>query len=355
MKTLRYLLEASLLWLVFSFLSMFSIERASAMGGFLGRMLGRAMTRKNAIARANIKASLPDLDETETERIIRGMWDNLGRFVGETPHLHKIDVYHGDRVSVTADVDLDNPATTPMPAIFFNAHFGNFEVSSLLAIQRGLDLTLVYREASNPWSEKIIQHWRNKRGGTWVPKGRDGARALLASIRNKGAIAILADQKFNEGVAVPFFGRDAMTAPAIAELALKYDVPLVPGARAAPAQCAFQRPCLQAHRHPAHRRQGRRCARHPAGGQPDLRILDPRVPRSLAVDSPPLARLRPPDRRAEWFIPNGSKAATGAEQSVAAVLWPLRRTHSRSTSGRMGSYGHRDTDSGGRAGPGAIV
>jgi len=228
MKTLRYLFEAGLLWLVFASLSLLPIERASAVGGFLGRGLGRIMTRKNAIARANIKASLPELDEAQTDEVIRGMWDNLGRFVGETPHLHKIDVYHGDRVSVTADVDLSNPATTPMPAIFFNAHFGNFEVSSLLAIQRGLELTIVYREASNPWSEKIIQHWRNKRGGTWVPKGRDGARALLASIRNKGAIAILADQKFNEGVAVPFFGRDAMTAPAIAELALKYDVPLVP-------------------------------------------------------------------------------------------------------------------------------
>jgi KDO2-lipid IV(A) lauroyltransferase len=228
MKTLRYLLEAGLLWLVFSLLSLLPIEKASAVGGFLGRMLGRVMARKNAIARRNIRASLPHLGEDEIDDVITGMWDNVGRFVGETPHLHKIDVYHGDRVHLTADVDLENPAMTPMPAIFFNAHFGNFEVSSLLAIQRGLELTLIYREASNPWSEKIIQHWRNKRGGTWVPKGRDGARALLAAIRDKGAIAILADQKFNEGLPVPFFGHDAMTAPAIAELALKYDVPLVP-------------------------------------------------------------------------------------------------------------------------------
>ncbi len=228
MKTVRYLLEAGLLWLVFACLSLLPIERASAVGGFLGRALGRVMARKNAVARRNIEASLPHLSVDETAAVITGMWDNLGRFVGETPHLHKLDVYGGGRVRLTADVDLNNPATTPMPVIFFNAHFGNFEVSTLLAIQRGLDLTLVYREASNPWSEKIIQHWRDKRGGTWVPKGRDGARALLAAIRNKGAIAIMADQKFNEGVAVSFFGRDAMTAPAIAELALKYDVPLVP-------------------------------------------------------------------------------------------------------------------------------
>ena len=38
----------------------------------------------------------------------------------------------------------------------------------------------------------------------------------------------MADQKLNEGVPVPFFGRDAMTAPAIAELALRHAAPLVP-------------------------------------------------------------------------------------------------------------------------------
>ena len=32
----------------------------------------------------------------------------------------------------------------------------------------------------------------------------------------------------NDGIPVPFFGRDAMTAPAVAELALRYDIPVLP-------------------------------------------------------------------------------------------------------------------------------
>ncbi|MBL4691050.1 MAG: lauroyl acyltransferase, partial [Rhodospirillales bacterium] len=36
------------------------------------------------------------------------------------------------------------------------------------------------------------------------------------------------DQKMNDGIPVPFFGRDVMTAPALAELALRYDCPVVP-------------------------------------------------------------------------------------------------------------------------------
>ena len=39
---------------------------------------------------------------------------------------------------------------------------------------------------------------------------------------------MLVDQKMNDGIAVPFFGRDAMTAPALAQFALKYDCPVVP-------------------------------------------------------------------------------------------------------------------------------
>ncbi|MEE1569571.1 MAG: lysophospholipid acyltransferase family protein, partial [Alphaproteobacteria bacterium] len=32
----------------------------------------------------------------------------------------------------------------------------------------------------------------------------------------------------NDGIAVPFFGREAMTAPALAQLALKFGCPVVP-------------------------------------------------------------------------------------------------------------------------------
>ena len=36
------------------------------------------------------------------------------------------------------------------------------------------------------------------------------------------------DQKLNSGIPVPFFGRDAMTAPAVATFALRYDCPVWP-------------------------------------------------------------------------------------------------------------------------------
>jgi KDO2-lipid IV(A) lauroyltransferase len=39
---------------------------------------------------------------------------------------------------------------------------------------------------------------------------------------------MLIDQKMNEGIAVPFFGQSAMTAPAIARMARRQDLPIIP-------------------------------------------------------------------------------------------------------------------------------
>jgi KDO2-lipid IV(A) lauroyltransferase len=39
---------------------------------------------------------------------------------------------------------------------------------------------------------------------------------------------MLTDQKMNDGIPVPFFGRPAMTAPALAVLALRFDCVVLP-------------------------------------------------------------------------------------------------------------------------------
>ena len=99
---------------------------------------------------------------------------------------------------------------------------------SLGATQRGLPLDRVYREANNRLVEWLYQHGRAAVEGALIPKGPAGARVLLRSLKDNRHIAMMVDQKMNDGIPVPFFGRDVMTAPALAELALRYDCPVVP-------------------------------------------------------------------------------------------------------------------------------
>src|SRR3546814_13355026 len=86
----------------------------------------------------------------------------------------------------------------------------------------------VYRAANNPLTEELLQNLRKPLGGSHVPKGIQAARAILAAMKRNEFVAMLMDQKLNTGIAVPFFGREAMTTPALAEFALRFDCPVLP-------------------------------------------------------------------------------------------------------------------------------
>ena len=49
----------------------------------------------------------------------------------------------------------------------------------------------------------------------------------MRALGKNRSVALLNDQKFNQGLAIPFFGHNAMTAPGPSRLALKYKVPIV--------------------------------------------------------------------------------------------------------------------------------
>ena len=92
----------------------------------------------------------------------------------------------------------------------------------------GLELALVYRQPNNPFVDRLLRHARLPVTRTLAAKGGEGAKALIALIRQHRSIGMLVDQKMNDGVAIPFFGHKAMTAPAMVKLAQKFDLPLYP-------------------------------------------------------------------------------------------------------------------------------
>lgn len=204
------------------------INMASGLGGWLGRILGPHLSVSSRAVR-NLTDAFPEKSKAEIAAIVRAMWDNLGRVAAEYPHLSEINVYDpGGRVEVTGAEYVDLLRDDGDAGIFFSGHIANWEIVSLGATQRDLPLDRVYREANNRLVEWLYQHGRAAVEGALIPKGAAGARVLLRSLKDKRHLAMLVDQKMNDGIPVPFFGRDAMTAPALAELALRYDCPVVP-------------------------------------------------------------------------------------------------------------------------------
>jgi len=214
--------------LVYGTFRLLPLDWASAAGGALGRMIGpRLKVSRRAIR--NLKKAFPEKSQAEIAAIVAAMWSNLGRMVGEYPHLADIDVYaDGGPVTVTGAENVDLLKDDGKPGIFFSGHIANWEIVSLGATQRGLPLDRIYRAANNRLVEWLYRRGRAVVEGALIPKGSEGARQLLKSLRDGKHLGMLVDQKMNDGIPVPFFGRDAMTAPALAELALRYDCPVVP-------------------------------------------------------------------------------------------------------------------------------
>ena len=213
--------------LLFGAFAALPLDCASALGGAIGRLIGPFFGISER-ARRNIRCAFPGSSESEIARIIRGMWDNLGRVTAEYPHLRKIRVFEpGGRVETHGFEYMDQAVATGRRMIIFSGHLANWEIGMLAAVQYGISVSQIYRAANNPLVDRMITRFRGD-AGELIPKGAGGACEAIATLRRGAHVTMLADQKMNDGIPVPFFGRPAMTAPALAVLALRFDCVVLP-------------------------------------------------------------------------------------------------------------------------------
>ncbi len=227
MKRLRYLIEALALRVAFALMGLLPVDAASNLGGFLGRNIGPRLPF-SARARRNLRLAFPEQSAAETERIVAGMWDNLGRVAAEYPHIGEITAPESGRIDWIDTAPVRAMRDQGTAGILVSAHLANWEVMPAAAIQRGVDMTIIVREPNNPLVRPLIERARGVAGGVRAPKGLPGAKAAVGALRRGQVLGLLYDQKLNDGIAVPFFGIEAMTPAAPAQLALRFGCPLVP-------------------------------------------------------------------------------------------------------------------------------
>lgn len=220
MKNFSDRMEAAALWFAFLIFRMIGADNASALGGWIGRTIGPSLAASRK-ARANLEKSIPDAD---ADAVIRDMWDNLGRVIAEYPHLKTI-------IDKRTDISgLEHFERVKDKFIVIGGHLANWELLPVSMNYRlNAPITGVYREPNNAYAAAILDRCRNFGDkGSYVPKSSAGTRALVKAMQVDGRVGILIDQKYNEGEPVEFFGRPAMTSTAVAQLALKYDAPILP-------------------------------------------------------------------------------------------------------------------------------
>ena len=221
-------MQALVAALLYCVLRMLPMMWASNLVSSVTRVIGPALPISNR-ARSNIARAMPELSPVKVEAIVQEMWENLGRTIGEFPHVHSIDVYDPNGpITATGTEWVDMLREDGKPGFFFSGHIGNWELLPLVTSQRGVPIDVIYRQPNNYFVEWLYRLGHSTGKGQLIPKGPKGVPLLIKAVRTGRHIGVLVDQKMNDGISVPFFGIEAKTAPAIAQLAIKHDCPLVP-------------------------------------------------------------------------------------------------------------------------------
>lgn len=227
MKKILHIFEAAIANTALFIFGIMPVSIASNIGGFLGKIIGFRL-KVTTLARNNIKRAMPELSDEKVEEILLGMWDNLGRTIAEYSHISKLTKEKvAELVTIEGQENLDL-MKKDKGCFLMTGHFGNWEMIAPALYYQKCPLHIVYRVANNPYVNKIISEIRQKHIASASPKGSVGARQIIKSLQKGGHIIMLVDQKQNDGIAVQFFGRDAMTAPAIATLSRKYNANIYP-------------------------------------------------------------------------------------------------------------------------------
>lgn len=237
LKKIRHFFEAFLAFTLFGIFRMLGLDWASAVGAWLARRIG-PLTHFQQRARRNLAHVGMAHSKAQEEKILRGVWDNLGRVIAEYVYLGQLQLYddkplthqgkiYKNRVRIVNRERLEQCLKNDKGAIFFAAHTANWEMSALCVTSLGYKLSVAYRAPRNPWVNRMIAYLRRPVAFDFADKDARGGRLLMKALKKGEAIGIVSDQKVGE-FSLPFLGKKARTLEMPARLSLRFDIPLVP-------------------------------------------------------------------------------------------------------------------------------
>ncbi|WP_297768232.1 lysophospholipid acyltransferase family protein [uncultured Roseovarius sp.] len=179
--------------------------------------------------RDNLAHVLPDLPETEVRKLMRAVPDNAGRNMAELYSTNDfIARARQSRVSGPGLEAIRQARADGRPIIFVTGHFGSFNAARIAMIDQGFSMGIFYRRMHNRWFNRRYTAAMAALSQPMFEQGRRGMMQMVKHLRGGGVLAILTDLNAHDGVPLDFFGKPALSPLATAELALKFNAPLVP-------------------------------------------------------------------------------------------------------------------------------
>ena len=224
--TFLHRLEYAAVQLVAQTVCRLPLDIGPSIGGAAGRFFGK-FSGLRARALKNFSYAMPDIEDGARSAILTEMFDGLTRMLLEYAYLQKFSD-DPNRIEIEGLEHLHAARDSGQGALLVTGHFGNWETIRIAFARHDWPAALIYRAFNNPLFDAYSRKLMSVVDAPIFHKGRRGSLGMLRHVRGGGAALILTDQRFNGAPEIPFFGHPAKTSLGAAEIAINYDVVLLP-------------------------------------------------------------------------------------------------------------------------------
>ena len=189
---------------------------------------GNVVNRSKETINRNLLIFKKDISNDEINKITSSMWKNYGMTFIEYIFL---DLFRkkNSHIIIEGKEYLENIIKNKKPVIFVSGHFANYELMSMEITKKGIPLATIYRPLNNIFLNPLMEYLRRKYiCKNQIKKGLNGVREAIDFIKKDMSIALMIDQRVSEGEKINFFGKSAFTTTLPAQLALKFNLPIIP-------------------------------------------------------------------------------------------------------------------------------
>lgn len=228
LQDFQWRLEAAGYDLVSGLVRLLPLDAASGIWGWIFKRLGPLTSTHRTVLR-NLRLAFPEWDEGERRRLAVDQWENVGRVLIEFFLMDRIMADPG-RVELIGQDKLEALKAGGRPIVFVSGHFANWEVMAACKTIAGIEGVLAYRGANNPYIDAKMRESRRRYGvNLFAPKSLEGGREVMSALKAGLSVGVLSDQKYHEGLRVPFFGYQVPTQHAPVRWAMRFGAHLQPG------------------------------------------------------------------------------------------------------------------------------
>ena len=227
MKIIKYFIQAFVIYIFFVIIKILGLNISRKLFAKIFQIIGPLIKSEKTI-NVNLEKFLSSYNEEQKKNIKKTMWSNYGKTFVEYLFLNKFRK-NNSHINFRGKEILKNIINKNKPVIFVSGHFANFELMSMELTRETINLATIYRPLNNLFLNPFMEYVRR----TYVcrnqiKKGIAGVKDSINYLKKNYSIALMIDQRVSEGKRLPFFDQMALTTTLPAQLAIKFNLEIVP-------------------------------------------------------------------------------------------------------------------------------